>query len=97
MPGGRPPKKNNTGLIVGIILALAAVAVVAVLAYGYFALGWFRNPLSSAKTDTTASSSASNSLNSAASLSRQYEERASSRSAEESLRQSAEEVRLRKR
>ncbi len=94
MPGGRPPKKNNTGLIVGIILALAAVAVVAVLAYGYFALGWFRNPLSSAKTDTTASSSASSSLNSAASLSRQYEERASSRSAEESLRQSAEEVRL---
>ena len=94
MPGGRPPKKNNTGLIVGIILALAAVAVVAVLAYGYFALGWFRNPLASAKIDTSSSSSASRSLNSAASLSRQYEERASSRSAEESLRQSAEEVRL---
>ena len=94
MPGGRPPKKNNTGLIVGIILALAAVAVVAVLAYGYFALGWFRNPLSSAKTDTTASSSASSSMNSAESIIKEMEARESSRAAKEELRQAAESARI---
>ena len=93
MPGGRPPKKNNTGLIIVLIIALAAAAVVGVLAYGYFALGWFRKPLASSKTDTVSSSSSISSSNSDDYI-RQMEERASSRAAEEALRQAAEEARL---
>ena len=93
IPGGRPPKKNNTGLIVVLIIALAAAAVVGVLAYGYFALGWFRSPLAISKTDTVSSSSSVSSSNSDDYI-RQMEERASSRAAEEALRQAAEEARI---
>lgn len=42
MYGMRPPKKNNTGIIVVIIIIALALAAGGVCAFGYFKLGWFR-------------------------------------------------------